>query len=100
MTTSYQEGHAFITFAQASAMSKKAGLNNGKGIHASTIRRWSLRGHAKGGFPIASHPNLPGQIDREQWAKFVGGSPAAVYESASVQREVERRRAFLGDFQS
>lgn len=90
------EGQAFITLAEASRMSKRAGLNERRGISLSTLRRWAIRGYARGGFPITKHPNLPNQIDREQWAKFVGGSPAAEYETASVQREVERRQAFLG----
>lgn len=77
-------------------MSRSAGLNNGRGIHPSTIRRWTYRGFTKGGFPIIRHPNLPGQIDLEQWAKFVSGSPSQKYEAMRMDLEIERRDTFLG----
>lgn len=95
MQSKFTEGQAFITFAQAADMTRAAGLNKGQGIHPSTIRRWTERGFAKGGFPIKSHPNLPGQIDMNQWAMFVGGAPAAEIETATVQREIQRRNAFM-----
>lgn len=90
------EGQAFITLAEAARMSKRANLNEGRGISLSTLRRWAIRGYARGGSPITRHPNLPNQIDREQWAKFVGGSPAAEYETARMEREIERRNRFMG----
>lgn len=96
MNNQASEGQAFITFTQAADMSRSAGLNNGRGIHPSTIRRWTYRGFTKGGFPIIKHPNLPGQIDSEQWAKFVCGSPATEYEVARTKLEIERRDDFLG----
>ncbi len=95
MNLKLTEGQAFITFAQAADMTRAAGLNKGQGIHPSTIRRWSKRGYAKGGFPIKNHPNCPGQIDLDQWAMFVGGAPAAEIETATVQREIQRRNAFM-----
>ena len=96
MNNQASEGRAFITFTQAADMSRSAGLNNGRGIHPSTIRRWTYRGFTKGGFPIIRHPNLPGQIDSEQWAKFVGGEPHTEYQAKRISREVSRRDEFLG----
>ena len=90
------EGQAFITFAQAAEMSRTAGLNDGEGISPSTIRRWAIRGYARSKFPITRHPFLTGQIDKGQWKQFIAGSPSKAYSTASVQREVERRQAFLG----
>ena len=95
MNNQVSEGQAFITLADAAQMSRKVGLNRGKGFSPSTIRRWSIRGYAKGGFPIKNHPNCPGQIDLDQWAMFVGGAPAAEIETATVQREIQRRNAFM-----
>ena len=93
--TQLNELPAFITLADAAQMTRKAGLNRGKGFSPSTIRRWSKRGYAKGGFPIKNHPNCPGQIDLDQWAMFLGGAPAAEIQAATVQREIQRRNAFM-----
>lgn len=99
MNNQVSEGQAFITFAQAAKMSRSAGLNDGLGISPSTIRRWAIKGYARSQFPITCHPFLTGQIDKGQWERFIAGSPSKAYSTASVQREVERRNAFLGDSQ-
>ena len=96
MNNQVSEGQAFITFSQAAEMSRSAGLNDGLGISPSTIRRWAIKGYARSQFPITRHPFLTGQIKKGQWEQFIAGSPSKAYSTASVQREVERRQAFLG----
>ena len=93
--TKLNETPAFITLADAAQMSRKVGLNRGKGISPSTIRRWCKRGYCKGGFPIRGHANIPGQIDFKMWADYIGGTPAAEIETATIQREIQRRNAFM-----
>ena len=62
----------YISFSAAEQISKDAGINDGRGISHNTIRRWAKRGHAPGGFPIVTHPNL-GQIDKQWWMNLIHG---------------------------
>jgi len=63
----------YISFSMAEQISKDAGIKGGRGISHSTIRRWAKRGYGPNGFPIVSHPNVPGQIDEKQWMKLIHG---------------------------
>lgn len=63
----------YISFSAAEKISKNAGINEGRGISHTTIRRWAKRGHGPGGFPIVSHPNMSGQIDKQWWMNLIHG---------------------------
>ena len=74
MSNQTTQSPLYISFTAAEKISKDAGINDGKGISHSTIRRWAKRGHGPGGFPIVTHPNMSGQIDKEQWVMLIQGT--------------------------
>ena len=61
----------WISFSQAAEISKHAGMNGGKGISYSTIRRWAKRGHGPNGFPIVTHRYMTNQIDKQCWNDLI-----------------------------